>query len=146
LATGVVGPRPIFISTPSSLSDVHMCPQVDGSLPTCHRQVVPPSDGIPSAGDTYSAPAAPWSDLDCIFCHFWSSSPNPSHHSRSESFGWWPGTVAGDLRTFSQVTASMGDGGGHGGFSSARGRGYNNNRGGYNSGRGKMVWHREDAP
>jgi hypothetical protein len=33
----------------------------------------------------------------------------------------------------------MGDGGGRGGFSRARGRGYNNDRDGYNSGRGKMV-------
>jgi hypothetical protein len=81
-----------------------------------------------------------WRDL--LLHHFWSSSPNPSRQSSPESFGWWPGKVASDLRSFSQVVSGMGDGGGRGGFGSTRGCGYNNDRGG----RGKMVWHHEDAP
>jgi hypothetical protein len=87
---------------PGSFSEKQSGPQVDGSLPHSHRQVAPTSLGNPSSDTTYSAFSAPWSDLDLICRHLWSS-PNPSTHSHSESFGWWPGKVAGDLRSFSQV-------------------------------------------
>jgi hypothetical protein len=90
---------------------VHM--SIIGRFPPWVSQTgAPPSERNPNLAHTYSAPAAPWSDLDLLLHHFWSSPPNPNLQPRPESFGWWPGKVAGDLRSFSQVVAGMGDGGG----------------------------------
>lgn len=49
-------------------------------------------------------------DLDSLYAHFWSgsrvSTTSSPLRSRGESFGWWPGKVAGDTRSFAQVVSS----------------------------------------
>jgi hypothetical protein len=78
---------------------------------------------------TGSALSTMRSDLETLFHHFWSTPRVVSPPAR-DYFGWWPGKIAGNSRSFAQVVATtphtnlqnpMGDRGGgrqgHGGAS-----------------------------
>uniref|UniRef100_A0ACD5W904 Uncharacterized protein n=1 Tax=Avena sativa TaxID=4498 RepID=A0ACD5W904_AVESA len=117
---------------------MNTCPDPGGGRDYC---VVDPgsSPGNPRVNDIYcSELSAPWSDLEFLFGHFWSSSSASPNRIGGESFGWWEGKVAGDPRSFAQVAASsaMKEGGGRFG-----------GRGNFapNRGWGCLVWNREDA-
>uniref|UniRef100_A0ACD5TS97 Uncharacterized protein n=1 Tax=Avena sativa TaxID=4498 RepID=A0ACD5TS97_AVESA len=117
---------------------MNTCPDPGGGRDYC---VVDPSSspGNPRVNDIYcSELSAPWSDLESLFGHFWSSFSASPNRVGGDSFGWWEGKVAGDPRSFAQVAASsaMKEGGGRFG-----------GQGNFalNQGRGRLVWNREDA-
>ncbi|KAM0835569.1 hypothetical protein ACQ4PT_062857 [Festuca glaucescens] len=89
---GILGKYPDGVATgPSNTSTAAAAPPTEEG------------NGIsPASGEGYLHPGP---DLEHLFRHFWEKprvSPPPSR----VSFGWWPGKVAGDLRSFAQVVTS----------------------------------------
>ncbi|KAM0862420.1 hypothetical protein ACQ4PT_045255 [Festuca glaucescens] len=89
---------PLLVNNNGGRADSRISPSSPAATATCpHGVVVNPGLSRPS-------PSA--FDLPSILSHFWSvprvSAPPPP----VDSFGWWPGKVGGDHRSFAQVVVS----------------------------------------